>query len=110
MPNPSFRLSDELYARMREAAEAQNITLSVLVREAVASWLDTNGNPSHEIAQETVELLKVQLQAKDEQIRELHQLIAMSQKHSDDLMKQLDSTTKQLEDHHQRRGWWFWKR
>ena len=57
MPNPSFRLTDELYARMKEATDAQNITMSVLVREAVAHWLDNNGNPSHEIAQETVELL-----------------------------------------------------
>ena len=42
MPNPSFRLTDELYARMKEATDAQNITMSVLVREAVAHWLDNN--------------------------------------------------------------------
>lgn len=92
---------------MRQAAEAQNITLSVLVREAVAHWLDNNGNPSHEIAQETVELLKQQLQTKDEQISQLHQLVAMSQKHSDDLMKQFDSTTRQIEDRRKPRGWWM---
>ena len=57
MPNPSFRINDSLYNRMKEAAEAQNITLSDIVRESVAHWLDNNGNLSHEIAQETVELL-----------------------------------------------------
>ena len=108
MPNPSFRLSDELYARMKEATEAQNITLSDIVRESVAQWLDNgasnNGQPSHMVAHETVELLKAQLQAKDDQIAQLHQLVAMSQKHSDDFMKQ-------LEDGRQHRAWWrFWER
>lgn len=102
MPNPSFRINDELYARMKEAAEAQNINLSDIVRKSVAHWLDTNGNPSHAIAQDTVEVLKQQLQAKDEQISQLHRLVAMSQSHSDDL-------TKQLGDNRQPRSWWrFW--
>ena len=101
MPNPSFRINDSLYNRMKEAAESQNMTLSDIVRESVAHWLDNNGNLSHEIAQETVELLKQQLQTKDEHISQLHQLVAMSQKHSDDL----------LEDLRKPRSWWhFWQK
>ena len=101
MPNPSFRINDSLYNRMKEAGEARNMTLSDIVRESVAHWLDKNGNPSHEIAQETVELLKQQLQTKDEHISQLHQLVAMSQKHSDDL----------LEDLRKPRSWWhFWEK
>ncbi len=100
MPNPSFRINDSLYNRMKEAGEARNMTLSDIVRESVAHWLDNNGNLLHEIAQETVELLKQQLQTKDEHISQLHQLVAMSQKHSDDL----------LEDLRKPRSWWhFWR-
>ncbi len=101
MPNPSFRINDSLYNRMKEAAEARNMTLSDIVRESVAHWLDNNGNLSHEIAQETVELLQQQLQTKYEHISQLHQLVAMSQKHSDDL----------LEDLRKPRSWWhFWQK
>ena len=110
MPNPSFRLSDDLYARMKEAADAQNITLSVLVREAVAHWLSNNGNPSHAVAHETVELLKIQLQAKDEQISQLHQLLGIAQKNVGDISQQLDRAHVQIEDHRERRGWWFWRK
>lgn len=89
---------------MKEASKAQNITMSDLVREAVARWLDKNGNPSQKISQQTVELLREQLQSKDDQIRELHQLVAISQKHSDSLMRQ-------LEDHRQSGKWWrFWQK
>ncbi|MCH8296370.1 hypothetical protein IH992_35265 [Candidatus Poribacteria bacterium] len=40
MPNPSFRINDALYSRMKEAAEARNMTLSDIVRESVAHALD----------------------------------------------------------------------
>jgi hypothetical protein len=35
MPNPSFRVSDEFYEKMRATAEAQNVSMSDLIRTAV---------------------------------------------------------------------------
>jgi hypothetical protein len=80
------------------------------VRETVAQWLDNNGNPSHEIAQETVELLKAQLQAKDEQISRLHQLMAMDRQECERLAQQLETKDRLLEDQRHKRGWWSWRK
>jgi predicted transcriptional regulator len=110
MPNPSFRVSDEFYEKMRATAEAQNVSMSDLIRTAVEHAIEGNGKPSDTLNESLTAVLREQLQEKDGQIRELHQLVAMSQKHSDDLMRQLDSTNRQLEDHRERRWWWRWRK
>ena len=43
-------LDDDLYDRLSQAADAQNRSVSSLVREAVAQWLDRNTPPNALIA------------------------------------------------------------
>lgn len=110
MPNPSFRVSNEFYEKMKVAAEAGNMSLSDFIRTAVERALSNNGQPSDIRSESLTAVLREQIQEKDEQIRELHQLLGITQKNLGEISQQLDRATRQLEDQRKRLVWWqFWK-
>lgn len=110
MPNPSFRVSDEFMGQMKEVAESRDMSLSDFIRTSVERAIENNEHPSDAIITGTTVVLQEQIQEKDEQIKQLHQLIAMGQKNVSEISQQFDRTAKQLEDTRRRRSWRFWER
>lgn len=110
MPNPSFRVSDEFYEKMKAAADAQQVSMSDLIRTAVEHAIEGNGKPSDTINESLAYVLREQIQEKDGQIRELHQLLGIAQKNVSEISQQLDRAHAQIEDHRHRRGWWKWRK
>ena len=113
MPIASARISDELHDQVKIESELQGVSISDFIRKSIEDAV--NGRIQSEEKKPSIEdspafaLLSEQLKEKDQQISQLHQLVAMSQKHSDDLANQLEQTTKQLEDQRQNGKWWrFW--
>lgn len=104
MPNPSFRVSQEIYEQMKSTAESENVSLSDFIRTAVIHALDDNGEPADVSDERLAGVLQVQLTEKDEQIRELHQLLAVQSKTTAALTEQLDTSRQMIED--MRRPWW----
>lgn len=107
MPRATIRFSEELHQQIQELATKENITVADIVRRAVSHEIEgwqPLADDATPVGSREIEQLHEQIQRKDEQISELHQLFAMSQKHSDELMKQLG-------DGRQQRSWWrFWER
>ena len=106
MPVASTRVSDEFYERVKDEAVSQHISVSDFIRQAIETAVDdslqTVNKSKDAFSEQTLDVIRSELEQKNEQISQLHQLVAMSQKHSEDL-------TKQLEDGRQRRSWWrFW--
>ncbi|MCH8290190.1 hypothetical protein IH992_03680 [Candidatus Poribacteria bacterium] len=100
MPNPSFRVSDELYQRLKAQAQKESVTVSDILRTSVRRYLDP---PSDSDSHPSIAILHDELSTKNAQIDQLHQLVAMAQSNASD-------TLKQLEDSRARRRWWFWRR
>ena len=104
MPTPSFRVTDELYDRIIEAAQGKEMPVSAFIRSAVEHILD---NPDTMLDIQNSQIykdLQTQLAQKDAQIDQLHKLVAMAQSNAGDALKQLDD----LRGQRQRRWWQFW--
>ncbi len=102
MPSLGIRITHELHGRLHDRANEENISVSDFVRQTVEQALDYDTTLSNNVGQEKfTKHLESQLKEKDQQISQLHQLVAMSQKHSEDL----------LEDLRKPRSWWhFWQK
>ncbi len=102
MPTPSFRVTDELYDRIIEAAQGKEMPVSAFIRSAVEHVLD---NPDTMLDIQNSQIykdLQTQLSQKDAQIDQLHQIVAMAQSNQADTLKQLEASKVQ-------RRWWFWR-
>ena len=105
MPIASARISDELHEKIQIESALAGISVSDFIRSAIDNEVNgriqENGHPPSTENSPAFALLSEQLKEKDQQISQLHQLVAMSQKHSDDL----------LEDLRKPRSWWhFWQK
>ena len=105
MPVASTRVSDSFYERVKDEASYRDVSVSDFIRRAIEIAVDgglqTENKSSDATLQQTLDVLRSELGQKNEQISQLHQLVAMSQKHSDDL----------LEDLRKPRSWWnFWQK
>ena len=104
MPQIGIRITHELHGHIIDVAEEQSISISDFVRHAVEHVLNGCETPSTNAKHG--QHLEQQIHEKDEQIRELHQLLGVAQKNVGELSEQF---TKQLEDHRHSRSWWrFW--
>jgi antitoxin component of RelBE/YafQ-DinJ toxin-antitoxin module len=95
------RVETELYDQATEKAKTEGISLSDLIRKSVSQYVQNGSSPSHTSEQdkETVGAFVRQLETKDEQIQQLHQLLAMGHQERDRL-------TLQIEDLRHKRYWW----
>lgn len=99
MPQIGIRVSDELHHQIRAASQEQRVSVSHFIKRATEQVLDgcqpmsISGNQV-----KLITLLEEQLHIKDEQIRELHRLTALS--HQQALAN----------ENHRRRWRWFWLR
>lgn len=100
------RVEPELYELATAKAKETQISLSDLIRHAVKHFCDDDkANVTHDEKQSiTVEACVRQLEEKDKQIDQLHQLVAMAQSNQADTLKQLEDSKAQR----QRRWWKFW--
>ena len=129
--NASVRINEELYDRIKTISKSKQLSISDFIRNAVEhvlqieeqgieqrvtdieqnafDVLQTQLKLLHDQIQakdDNTEQLLAQLQQKDEQISQLHQIVAMSQSHTNELTQQLDRAHLQLEDLRQKRPWW----
>lgn len=102
MPHLTLRCPDDLYHEIVTASHARDVSVSECVRLLCHEALHGSDTPSDSDTashgtKQLVTHLEMQLQSKDAQIAELHQLLAMSQQ----------NTQRLLDD--KRRKWWkFW--
>lgn len=110
MPRVTFRCSQELFSQLKIRSENTGVNLSDTVR-TVIEQLFSDKHPSADphnngetltVIQNQLSLFQSQLAEKDQQISQLHQLVALAQTNANEL-------TKQLEDVRQRRWWQFWQ-
>ena len=97
MPQIGIRVSDELHQRIRAAAQEQRVSVSHFIKRATEQVLNGCQTMSTSVDQvRVITLLENQLHIKDEQIRELHRLTALSHQQA-------------LADGSRHRSWWrFW--
>ena len=89
MPQIGIRVTYELHGRIQDTAEEQNVSISDFVRHAVEHLLNGCQTPSTITGHEKFNAhLERQVQEKDEQIGQLHQLLAVSQKSVQQLTEQ----------------------
>jgi antitoxin component of RelBE/YafQ-DinJ toxin-antitoxin module len=108
----NVRVDEAFYNEAKAKADELGVSLSDLVRDAVKQ-VYSNGTAPHtapneipfremlDILRGELDGLREELFTKNNQISELHQLLAMSQKNTGEL-------TQQLEDMRQTRRWWHW--
>jgi len=104
MPQIGIRITHELHGQIQDTADEQNISISDFVRHAVAHLLNGCQPPLNSANQELVSHLQHEVQEKNDQIRELHQLLGIAQNNVSEM-------SKQLEDHRINGKWWhFWRK
>lgn len=79
----NVRVPDDLYEQARVAAEAKGIILSDFVRDAVSRACDKS-----DARPDVVDLLRSEMNVKNEQLSHAHQLVALSQKSIQQLTEQ----------------------
>ena len=88
MPRLGIRLEQACYDRLQECASARSLTVSDFVRESVRQAMEDDKEVSGDVSRRELERLEGQVQEKDKQISELHQLLAVSQKSIQQLTQQ----------------------
>ena len=89
MPQIGIRITHELHGQIQDTADDQNISISDFVRHAVHHLLNGCQSPlSNTDHSKLNEHLENQVEEKDKQIQELHQLLAVSQKSVQQLTEQ----------------------
>ena len=100
----SFRVADKLYEKAQNLAARQDVSLSDFLRNAVRvacaarDAAETQRNSGETQLAELVQTLREELATKNQQIDQLHQLVAMAQKSADEWVGQLKRSQAQLED------------
>ena len=103
MPQIGIRITNELHGRIQDTADGENISISDFVRQAVKHLLNGCQTPSTAPHHEKLTLhLEQQVEEKDKQIQELHQLLAVSQKS----VQQLTEQNQTLLIDHRTSSWW----
>lgn len=103
MPQIGIRITHELHGRIQDTADEQNISVSDFVRQSALHMLNGCQSPLNN-SQHTKfnEHLERQVEEKDKQIQELHQLLAVSQKSVQQLTEQ--NQTLLIDNHTS--SWW----
>lgn len=104
-----LRVPTEIAEKIKECADSQGLSISDLMRQAIDVVLENRKQSSHKSASGVSEMLEEvrlslktfqeQLQAKDQQISQLHQLLALSE-------KAFERAQLQLEDLRKRQSVW----
>jgi antitoxin component of RelBE/YafQ-DinJ toxin-antitoxin module len=81
----NVRVPDDLYEQARVAAESRGITLSDFVRDCVSQACRKRDSS---VDTHVLDVLRSELDAKNEQIDHAHQLVAISQKSIQQLTEQ----------------------
>ena len=128
MSRITIRFDAELYEQLQEMATKEEVAVAAIVRQAVSQFVtgqqpdsgqssaeeqpsaDKVSREVQQILQQQVDDLRTQLQIKDDQISELHQLIAMKEKTTQDVAQQLQDTRLQLEDIQRLKQMPWWKK
>ena len=109
MPQIGIRITHELHGRIQDTTDEQNISVSDFVRHAVVHLLNGCQSPLNNGEHTKLnEHLERQVEEKDKQIQELHQLLAVSQKS----VQQLTEQNQTLLIDNRTSFWWrrLWKR
>jgi predicted CopG family antitoxin len=114
MPVASTRVSDDFYERIKDEATDRDLSVSDFIRQAIEAAVDeglqTEDKPKDTASQQTLALLISELEKKNAQIDQLHQLMAMDKQERERLAQQLNRAHLQLEDLRKPRRWWrFWR-
>ena len=106
MPIASARVSEELHERIQNKSVLQGVLVSDFIRnaieESVNGGIQPEGCPPHIDDSPTFALATDQLKEKDQQISELHQLLAVSQKS----VQQLTEQNQLLLTDNRKPSWW----
>ncbi len=103
MPQIGIRITHELHGRIQDTADEQNISISDFVRHAATHMLNGCQSPSNNVERTKLnEHLERQVEEKDKQIQELHQLLAVSQKS----VQQLTEQNQTLLIDNRTSSWW----
>lgn len=109
----NIRIEDTLYESAKEKSSELSISLSDLIRNAI-KHVCSNGiadkpieddSPLLPMLKQELDKLHNELATKNQQIEELHKLVAMAQSNAISLTDQLDRANLQLEDV-RGRSWW----
>ena len=103
-----IRVAPEYYNSVRSYAKSHNLSLSDAIRNALDSsmQIDSTEPKTEQIMLKEVSTtfqtalvsVEKQLEQKDQQIEQLHQLLAMKEKSVDETLAQLNRANLQLED------------
>ena len=93
----TVRVSDEIYQSASDKAKDLNVSLTELVRASVVQFC-TQSEISDESDGANQQLVLQQLENKDQQIDQLHQLLAMQAKTNASLSEEISSTRKLIDD------------
>ena len=92
MPTPAFRVTDEFYEKIKNAAATKKTSVSDFIRSCVEQEIDNDRQVSNTVDPATIEIFHSQLKEKDKQIDQLHQIVAMGHQEREDLNRQLEDT------------------
>ena len=101
----TVRMPVVLYEKLKEHADSQGISISDVVRDAVLTVYDNQGQSNPNEIQMYSALLQ-QIKIKDEQIEHLHQLLAMEKKTAFEVLENFNRAQLQLEDLRKKRKMW----
>ena len=90
----------EFYVKIKEYADSNGVSISDFIRDAMARRLNGNQQSSNEASNDVKQMFDSfgeQLRIKDEQIEQLHQLLAMKEKTTANLTEERIIIKSQLE-------------
>ncbi len=113
MKNMCVKVEDELYEKVKQKAELMKVSLQKFMHESLMKSTCDEPQASKEtsiVSHELYMKLHEQLDTKDAQIDQLHQLLAIEQKNAQYQSEQVSQARMQLEDLRKKRSWWsFWR-
>ena len=121
MPKVSIgvKVMPEMAEQLRILADSSGMAFADFLRSVLAERLsnDNDRKPPDNHSEQSLTLFTDQIKQKDEQIsqandqiRELHTLMGMSQKNTNEMTLQLNRANRQVEDMRKRRWWRIWGR
>ena len=109
MRTVGVKVTPQIYDQIKSASTTEHISVSAYLRRLIERRFtkDNLGKPEDNVA---LSALTAQIREKDDQIRELHQLLGMSQKNQAEMTLQLNRANRQIEEMRKRRWWQLWGR
>lgn len=104
-----IRVPPQYYDKVKTYAQSRNRSLSDVMRQALDGVMEADSDESKHVStsfQQAMESFQSQLEQKDKQIDQLHQLLAMKENSAADALSQLNRANLQIEDLRRPRSAW----